>query len=166
MNESSFQLLLSTPAMLRDVFRTQNLNFSHLCPHARWRQVCWRSACAVDLVGTRRSQPQERQQLLLHDTVVQQPHPPTNGWEESAWEGDGRGQRKVQDGSVWHPGSVWVWRSTHYRREWIMWCMFILWKSSFLLNVTGSQVEKSAFPFVFVALQEGNRNETNSVVLV
>ena len=80
------------------------------CSHllARRRQVSRSGARALDLAWTRRSQPQERQQLLLHDPVLQRPHPPADGREEPAREGDGGGQRQVQDRSVWYSGSMWV----------------------------------------------------------
>lgn len=125
---SACQLLLSPPSettdwtgILKFLLTCIDWLFLSLSPHllARRRQVSRSGACAPDLVGTRRSQPQERQQLLLHDPVVQRPHPPADRREESAREGDGGGQRKVQDCSVRHTWSMWVLCSplhTHRRR--------------------------------------------------
>lgn len=72
----------------------------------RWRQVPWGRARPPDVAGERRSQSPQCQQLLLHDPVVQRPHPPADQREDSAWERDGGGQREVQDLAGRNRGSV------------------------------------------------------------
>lgn len=77
-----------------------------LAPALRRRQVPRGRARPPDVAGEGRGQPAERQQLLLHDPVVQRPHPPADQREDSAREGDGGGQGEVQDLAGRHRDSV------------------------------------------------------------
>ncbi len=63
-------------------------------------QICRGGACPADLGGTRGGKPQKRQQLLFHDPVLQQPHPPLMS-EKPPMEGDGGGQGEVQKRPWW-----------------------------------------------------------------
>lgn len=82
--------------------------FLSLSSFFRRLQVSRGGASAADMGGAGRSEPPQRQQLLLHDPVVQQPHPQADERESGAREGDGGGQGEVQERPGCHPCAMWV----------------------------------------------------------
>lgn len=61
----------------------------------RWFQILRSRADLAYLDWARRGEPSQRQQLLFHDPVGQQPRPPPSEWESCPWERHGRSKGEV-----------------------------------------------------------------------